>query len=334
MMGSQQTSKEIPQDGEPICIPKTQFADIIHSFLHDMSFKMPDIEYDHQGMTGRLEEHFKAQQFSPQFIHRIQPILRWAAGIAVTTYPFVNCRTQEAIGIYTAYAITIDDFANQFKQDLKDFNRRTLSRQTHNNKLLQCFAEFLAATCPSFGQFGGDMIIKSSMEFVSACYFEAEEKELQLRFPSDAPDFPRFLRYKSGVPETYSFFAFPEDSFPEDRYLRYYLPSIPYVGDLFCYINDIFSFYKEFTMTGDSFNFIRHHALTHNVDVFQSLRELCNETVEIIRRIRTITAVDPQIHANVEQLIQGYVVYHLSQSRYKLSEIGITGADEANRRLK
>ncbi|KAL1849307.1 hypothetical protein Plec18170_007599 [Paecilomyces lecythidis] len=309
---------------------KDRYADIIRKFLEDISFELPNFDYDVSTVTDRVERHFIMQNFETEFIAKVRPIIRWSAAYAVATYPFVNRQTQETIGIYTSYAIIIDDFPNDYRQDLKLFNSRVLRGAMQSNKVLQCFVEFLVNASPSFGQFGGDMIIKSSLEFVSACYFEVEEGQ-RLHFTSNAPAFPRYVRLKTGVSETYSFFAFPEYMLPEDLYLKHYLPAIPDLTDFFDYVNDIFSFYKEFTTIGDDRNFVLNSAQTHSMDIFQVLQNLCSEAREIIHRLCVVSNV--QVQSNMKQLVHGYIMYHLSQSRYRLAELGIPEAAEASRRL-
>ncbi|KAJ5494338.1 hypothetical protein N7463_010425 [Penicillium fimorum] len=85
--------------------------------------------------------------------------------------------------------------------------------------------EFPSPLHSIFGQFSGDMIIKDSLRFISACYAESEN----LQFPAEAHLFPNYFRLKVGVAQAYSFMLFPIEQFSEAECLRYCLPLIPYL---------------------------------------------------------------------------------------------------------
>lgn len=70
---------------------------------------------------------------------------------------------------------------------------------------------------------------------------------IETGFPlsSKAATFPAYLRQKTGILETYSLFAFPEDRYPEADFLKIYLPVVPTLMEYIDNLNDLMSFYKE-----------------------------------------------------------------------------------------
>lgn len=307
-------------------VTKEECAQILQKFLEDIAFEMPARDYN-LAVGDQVKKHFENAGFSEDFIHDLQPIIQASAGIAMTTYHDTPTDIQCFVGIFTTYAIAIDDRVQELNHDLKDFSTRLLFQQPQGNDLLQSFTDFLRPLCRIFGQFGGDMIIKDSLQFVSACYLEAEA-EKRLRFPADAPDFADYLRLKTGVAEAYSFMMFPEQEFPEDEYLDTYLPAIWYMQLYLDYTNDIMSFYKE-ALQKDDFNFVNNFAKSSGLTPIESLRKVCNKTAEIVQRLRIMSTPDSKMSKVIEGFIQGYVVYHLCQPRYQLEELDIPMLSQA-----
>ena len=231
----------------------------------------------------------------------------------MTTYHSTPFEVQRIIGIYTTYAIAIDDRAQEMKHDLKSFSACLVSKKPLGNKLLQSFANFLKPMNCIFGQFGGDMIIKDSLQFVSSCYLEAEANK-QLLFPANSPDFAQYLRLKTGVAEAYAFMMFPEQQFLEDECLGTYLPMICYMQGYLNSTNDIMSFYKE-TLQLEDCNFVHNSAKSRGIIPTEALQNLCTETVELVQRLRCLSSTYPGLSVTMEGFIQGYVVYHLCQQR-------------------
>jgi hypothetical protein len=311
-------------------VTKAEYIKILQRFLGDIAFEFPSGHYNF-AVEDQVKMHFKEAGFSEKFIRDLQPIIQTSAGIAMTAYHSTPFEVQRIIGIYTTYAIAIDDRAQEMKHDLKDFSTLLLSEKPQGNKLLQSFAHFMKPMRQIFGQFGGDMVIKDSLQFVSSCYLEAEAKD-RLLFPEDAPEFAQYLRLKTGVAEAYAFMLFPEKQFLEDEYLGTYLPAIWYMQAYLNSANDIMSFYKE-TLELEDCNFIHNSAKSRGLILSESLQKLCTETAELVQRLRSLGSTQPKISVAMEDFIQGYIVYHLSQPRYRLRELDLPMVIEAQRRV-
>ncbi|KAJ5720942.1 uncharacterized protein N7483_008876 [Penicillium malachiteum] len=306
-----------------------EYTEIFQSFLHDIDFQIPNHEY-HADLQSEMTLHFIEEGFSEKFICRLRPVLEASAGIAMTTFYHASLEVQKIVGIYTAYAIFIDDQAKELEHDLKQFSLNLLSGKPQNNKVLQSYAQFLTGMHDIFGQFGGDMIIKDTIQFISACYFELKLDTNNLSFPRDAPDFPNYIRIKTGVAEAYAFMVFPECLFPEEHYLGTYLPMISYLQAYLNSANDIMSSYKE-AFEEEDCNFVDNSAKALGVTRIQALRKVCADTVELVGRLRCLSSANSGLCATVESFIHGYVMYHLCQRRYRLEELGLPIANEAQR---
>jgi hypothetical protein len=311
-------------------VTKADYIQNLRKSLGDIAFDFPPSDYN-LGVENQVKEYFKEAGFSEVFIRDRQSIIQASAGIAMTTYHSTSFHIQCTIGIYTTYALIIDDCTQEMKPEMKDFCPCFLSGKPQGNKLLQTFAHLLKSMHRIFGQFGGDMIIKDSLQYISSCYLETEADK-RLLFSTNAPDFAYYFRLKTGVAEAYAFMMFPEEQFPEDEYLSTYLPTIWYMQGYLNFTNDIMSFYKESLALEDT-NFVHNYAKSHGLVPTESLQRICTEASEAVQRLRSLSKAHPKVSLAIESFVRGYIVFHLSQPRYRLAELELPVVIEAQRQL-
>lgn len=235
------------------------------------------------GLKSRVENCLESHGILREFITHIGPCINTATKITSFTYPFVSHEVQEAIALYASYVITIDDLTAEILPDLKNYVIQLTLGQSHQHELLRGFTKFLGGQQRLFGQFGGDMIVKGSMEFISAAVVE-QSQDKWLNLPQDASDYLVFFRAKTGVAEPFAFFCFPENNNPEERDLERYVAAIPSIMLFLGHVNDLLSFYKEECKAEDCPGFIRNHAKVYDLTSLQSLRQLRNEAIAEVRK--------------------------------------------------
>ncbi|PWY83875.1 terpenoid synthase [Aspergillus sclerotioniger CBS 115572] len=311
-------------------ITKRDYEDVINGFLKDISFQPPTMEFD-MGLKTRVENRLESYGISQEFITEIELCIKTATKISSCSYPFASREVLEAIALYATYVISIDDITGNILPDLQSYGSQLVHGQTHRHELLRGFTKFLADLPQLFGNFGGDMIIKGTMEFIASAVVEQSQNGIHLS--RDASDYLVFFRAKTGVAEPFAFLCFPEDINPEDRDLAKYVSAVPNIMLFLGYVNDLLSFYKEELKDGDCPGFIRDYAMVHGATSLQALRQLRHETIEEVRKIRSILAGDPATAERIEQFIHGYIFYHLCAGRYRLDELDIPAAVEAKRRF-
>ncbi|KAJ5862882.1 hypothetical protein N7455_006950 [Penicillium solitum] len=310
---------------------KAELSGIIQEFLLDIGYEFPLLKL-YPAVEGEVKRHFRNNGFSDEFVSKIKPQIKTGIGIATTTFQTTPFNIQCTVATFTTYCLIIDDFAHdlEFKHHLKRFNICLLTRQPQGSPVLERMGEFLSSFHSIFGQFAGDMIIKDSLQFISACYAEAESENIQ--FPAEAHLFPSYFRLKVGVAEAYSFMLFPTAQFSEAECLRYCLPLIPYLTLAFNWINDIMSFYKEIVQM-ENCNFVTNSARCKGLTETEFLRKLCDDTSDVIRTLRTLGKAHPGLSKAVEAFVSGYVVYHLTQTRYRMKDLNLTFVSDARERL-
>ncbi|RAL01218.1 terpenoid synthase [Aspergillus ibericus CBS 121593] len=155
-----------------------------------------------------------------------------------------------------------------------------------------------------------------------------------LTVPKEAQRWPFYLRLKSGIAEAYAWMAFPPALYPENTHFRVYLLAVPELTYVFNAVNEIFSFHKECIVGTERSNFVSNVAIANSVSPLRALELLCDETIQAMRRVRSILSVKPGMKQDIEPLFHGYILYHLSQTRYRLAELHIPEAREACNLMK
>lgn len=268
---------------------------------------------------------------STEFIAKIQSCIEAAIDITCTAYHYLSPDIQETIALNTSFIFGVDDLVGDLRKDLQEYATTLTLGQPQKHELLRGYTEFISGLCRFLGTFGGNMVIKSTVDFISSNPIEDEQDLFHLSL--DTSNFPTFFRYKTGISEPYSFFLFPEDRYPEEKYLHKYLPAIPTLISFFDQVNDLLSFYKEEFQTGDSVNFINTQARLHSITPLESLKRTQTSAVELVQKIRRIFESEPEMLKDMETFMQGYVLFHLSAKRYRLAELNIPASIECTKRF-
>lgn len=312
---------------------KDEYRELLVQFHRGIPFSKPECAA-YPTVEKAVLNYFRAQGFSSHFIRRAYPAIKASCAIAVTTYAFVPAEVQEVIATYTAFAILIDDTTNVSIDDLRTFLARLCGGQIQPNLLLRDMLRFIADVIPRFyGPFASDVIRKTIVEFTSVCVLETEYAG-RITLAPTAPDFPYYLRLKTGMAEAYALFAFPESLFPESVFMPVYLPVIPGLVRYINLANDLLSYYKESVVGGEIFNYTVNYARTNDLTPVESLRETVSSLNACVANIRaTLAGPDStgstDLHGAVTKLFSGYAVYHYSSARYRLSELGIPELEAA-----
>jgi hypothetical protein len=310
-------------------ISKGDYENLVNSFMKQTSYKPPNFVFD-EGLKSRVEKRLQLHYVGPGRIAHIQPFIRAAVDMTCCVYPHLSLEIREAITLYTAYVISIDDMAIELSEDLQGY-ATTLMRGSHQaDELLRGFTEFLSEQGVLFGAFGGSMIIKSTIDFISVGKVE-NDLDNTLRTPSDASDYLNFFRAKTGISEAYSFFLFPEDRYLESKELKRYFCAIPTLCHVYNYINDLLSFYKEEIQPGEPDNFVYSQAKFHSITALESLQRTQAFAVEVVQKLFRIFADEPDILRDMEKFVYGYIFYHLTSKRYRMAELNIPTAIEGSR---
>jgi len=139
-----------------------------------------------------------------------------------------------------------------------------------------------------------------------------------MKINPNASRYPYFLRSKTGVAQAYAFMIFPSAQHPD---LTSYIQATPSVAYFIDIVNDILSFYKE-ELAHETENYVHLRALvTTGKDPLGVVNDLVVEAISSADGIGA-TLTDDAKDAWIRFKI-GYITFHVSQERYRLSDLGL-----------
>ncbi|GAB1216721.1 hypothetical protein ATERTT37_005939 [Aspergillus terreus] len=311
-------------------VSRKDFEDVINGFLKSISYRRPEVHANVLALKDATEARLLATGVSADLIARIQMVVKTAVAISACAYSHTSREVQEVIAEYTVLVTTMDDHAVNMTEDLRTFASKVLLGQPLEHELFCSTKIWMETKHLLFGEFAGDMLLKNTLDFISISNFEAKiEKTNILRGSSCAPETAEYLRGKTGAGEIYAFFIFPEDQFPEDRYLESYFPAIPYFIQYTSLVNDMISFYKE-EQQDERNNFIHVYARSHSISPLEALMETRRRAVEVYHHAVGILSQDGDkrlLEAGLS-FLHGYVTFHFCTPRYRLETFDIPAMKE------
>ena len=139
-----------------------------------------------------------------------------------------------------------------------------------------------------------------------------------------SPKFPRYFRVMTGVAEAYTYFILCKDNLSADA-LELFVQAAPDIMDITDGLNDVLSFYKESILSTERSGYVYHRALAEQRGVCEALRGLVADVKGYIDNVRCTLQGDPMLLRLVDAYVQGTICFHVTQPRYRLSELNIPG---------
>lgn len=144
-------------------------------------------------------------------------------------------------------------------------------------------------------------------------------------------DYPFFLRRLTGVAQGYGAMLFPKDQFDEHALFNEIISSIAQSEPLILFLNDLFSFYKEFGCPKDETGLINGYCHVDGISVYQSFNRVADDSIVRFQQILDVFEhKDPKIRAAIRRFFQGYITWHLTCERYRLNELYELCGDRPN----
>ncbi|KPM41919.1 hypothetical protein AK830_g4677 [Neonectria ditissima] len=165
-----------------------------------------------------------------------------------------------------------------------------------------------------------NMIVVACYDFVNGIGIELLTGDARVH--EQAPGFPDWLRFKTGLSPMYALLALAradDPRLPTGGFERY-LQTIPDVVVFTNIVNDVISFYKEL-LAGEKGNYIDMRAEKVGVDVVAALRTLAEEGLDVHGRVLAALADEPEYRANFDAYAKGITHFHTSSPRYRLKDL-------------
>ncbi|KAJ7642326.1 isoprenoid synthase domain-containing protein [Mycena polygramma] len=283
-----------------------------------------------------------------------------AGSISERCYPYASTELQLLFAKMTALGILMDDSIQDeaMYSEIAQFSHKLFLGEPQENCLLALFHATLKELSCAFenNEVLRDMAVVPWITFIDGCLMERQIFSSQREMANTSylnglpPNFPRYLRVKSGTSEFYVagiFKATKEQNLPFSKFIQA-VPDAVFTIDV---MNDILSFHKE-ELAGETYNFI--HLRTRALSCAgkrgsgpagewtpdDTLHLLCEEVLEATRRVdgvlrleecerKTRGEIGPEASGGVDELDveiakqwrawrDGYISWHLECRRYKL----------------
>ncbi|KAJ6616718.1 hypothetical protein B0H10DRAFT_1798904 [Mycena sp. CBHHK59/15] len=154
------------------------------------------------------------------------------------------------------------------------------------------------------------------MEFISGTLLEGRKEVVDMDVKPSAPNWPKYLRAKSGMAPGFSATAFPKSVHPN---ISTYVQALPDIDEYLCLVNDILSFFKE-DLDGETMTYVSIRSRTSQKTPKRVLVEMVREVSDLHRQIAATLEGDSQASMAWKTLEYGFIAWHLSIERYKLSQ--------------
>ncbi|KAF8804962.1 terpenoid synthase [Phlegmacium glaucopus] len=219
------------------------------------------------------------------------------------------------ISLYTAFLTWVDDAYTGHVRGVDVFNERFITGEKQENEGLDGLARLLRETSLHYYGVQANIILTSSLNFMTSTILEFETKGMPLS--PDAKSYTTFLRVMTGICEAYGIFAFP----PEVPVIDY-IQAIPEICLSINYFNDVMSFYKEELIKGEIGNFITNESDKRGERKLLVFKALAHDLSICVSRITNILEGRSEAKTAFRCFVAGYVSFHASYNvRYHLDDL-------------
>ncbi|KAJ4290987.1 hypothetical protein N0V90_010183 [Kalmusia sp. IMI 367209] len=303
----------------PKFISSEAYGTILTQFLIDVAYEPPSWPCDQSLEEYAISYYRQQHDWTLQDrAHALKmPVSIFLA--ATRWYPHASKDAKATHSMLASLPLLIEDIARHTGLPLDTFAPRLLADQLQDHPVLQSLTQLLRDLQVHLGPFARSVLLSSTIAFINGTFFE-KSYEGRICPPKGATQFPEYLRVLTGIAEPFAHFIFAQ-KFPESEYLHVYLPVIPNITSILCYVNDIMSFYKESIKGDEQLNFISNVANMRGITYLAALEWTCKQVCDKVGAVRAILREYAGLLEVFEDFLRGYISFHLEQPRYKLEEV-------------
>ncbi|ETS84956.1 hypothetical protein PFICI_02981 [Pestalotiopsis fici W106-1] len=231
---------------------------------------------------------------------------------------------QVLYAMVTIFFFHVEDVLEHNTDVLQNFLLRLARGECLGDPVLNWFARELGPLLRKhFEPLVANMITVACFDFLNGFGIETIMRDVPVS--PQAPQFPEWLRFKTGLSPMYAPLTLARHSDVSlvnktDGSLVKYVQAIPDVIIFTNVVNDVISFYKELA-AGEKGNYIDQRADREGVSVVTALRINAEEGIAAYRRVLVILANEPEYRANFEAYARGITHFHTSSRRYRLRDL-------------
>ncbi|KAI0927893.1 terpene cyclase [Taiwanofungus camphoratus] len=307
-LGSSVDLPGIPSDQESLVYVSQQ---AIQDFLERIRLTLPKYERD-------VELETRVKQVTQSWDNElfIRPNIVSAIIFTTTAYSHISSSdTKLHIALFVSLLTSLDDPTLFASKTVYDLHQKLCTGSAQNNPdMLGRLTRLLAGMWDHFPKSAANPIFVSTLRWINGTVLENESQDMILTF--SALSFIEYRRSMSGAPEAFAAFIWEKARFPD---VSVYVQAIPDALLYINYVNDILSFYKE-ELQNETGNYIQDRAAVTGRSALETLREVINDTVVAMGRIRAILG-EGEARDAWESFAKGYISSHFVNPRYRLRDV-------------
>lgn len=293
------------------------------------------------GVTGGLEIDTDALSLTPITKLRAAVVAELESSSLREHLDLINSRNQFTMACYVAadfasshpleYQVIVaqltifffhaEDILEEKPDVLRNLQLNVATGKPCGDPVLDWYArELTPRLWQHFDPLVANMIVMACYDFINGIGIECLTKDADVQ--PGAPNFPDWLRFKTGLSPMYALLALARASDPKlpTGGLDKYVQVIPDVIVFTNIVNDVISFYKEL-LAGETGNYIDMRAQRDEVSVLTALRAMADEGIRIRKRVLDVLAEEPEYRDNFYVYAKGITHFHTSSPRYRLTEL-------------
>jgi hypothetical protein len=226
---------------------------------------------------------------------------------------------QVVVAQLTIFFFHAEDILDEKPEVLRQLQLNVATGKPCGDPVLDWYArELTPQLWKHFDPLVANMIAIACYDFINGIGIECLTKDVDIQ--PQAPAFPDWLRFKTGLSPMYALLALARPSDPRlpTGGLDKYVQVIPDVIVFTNIVNDVISFYKEL-LAGEKGNYIDMRAQRDEVTVLAALNTLAEEGIRVRERVIAALSDEPEYQANFETYAKGITHFHTSSPRYRMT---------------
>ncbi|KAJ3494207.1 hypothetical protein NLG97_g4229 [Lecanicillium saksenae] len=241
------------------------------------------------------------------------------------TFPFLPLEIRKAVAIYDTYQMAVDDVDVEEHDSLSGLCHQLAAGIKLQHNWWQDFFRWIPQLLQFYGNYSQATLFRGAIEFLQAT---AVERTLFRGYHGSK--FPDYIRRMSAQGPVQAALCFPEDQFPQQKYLPVLASMEAELEDFVGTVNDLFSFYKEINNTAvDLINYPLNASACSGKKPVEVLREISGVALDCQFRLQAMLKRlgDQKVEQRMNDFLVGYVRYHLACDRYRILDLCIESGD-------
>jgi uncharacterized protein YbjQ (UPF0145 family) len=263
--------------------------------------------------TSSLRDHIELLNYKDHL-----KMACYAAVDFASTHPIDH---QVLVAHSTIFFFHADDLLDSKPEALRNLQLNLSKGQPLGDPVLEWYVhEIFPTMWKKLHPTVASMSVTAVYDFINGIGIEALTTGQDVK--PEAPQYPDWLRFKTGLAPMYSFLVVgcaTDAQLPKGG-LDKYVHVIPDVIIFINIANDILSFYKEM-LAGETGNYVDQRAQREQCDILTALKKVAEEGLEAAERIIAGLADAPEYQANFKAFATGYVHFHTATPRYRLRSL-------------